>query len=227
MVSNLKFLLSFPKIDDYHLFGRFQQLMLFVILSRRLCWKYCRLMLLVFGKYSTCSKERARKSKWVTDHQLVVEEIHQFEVKVSGFCEVSLYSILYTSFAQKRFYLPKNQKKILIKHVLELQCSYRNQHFQTCRVQIRRVALSQTHRFLTNYYLIITNFMTNFCLVHQHRLMTTHDYASQKDHFLLTSVLFNELPFSLNYFELHVVLRVLDVKSIICLQLWEGIQNLF
>ena len=52
----------------------------------------------------------------------------------------------------------------------------------------------------------------------------THDYVTQKDQFLLTSLPFNKRPFRRIILS-YVILCVLDVNNISCLQLWEGTDN--
>jgi hypothetical protein len=65
------------------------------------------------------------------------------------------------------------------------------------------------HRsFLTNCYFIFANFTTNFFIIQRHGSMTIHDYVTQKDQFLLTSLPFNKRPYCSNHFELYNHMRV-------------------
>jgi hypothetical protein len=65
--------------------------------------------------------------------------------------------------------------------------------------------------FLTNCNFIFTNFKTNVFIVQRHGSMTTNDYVTQKDQFLLTSLPFNKRPFCSNHFELCNPMLMLDV----------------
>jgi hypothetical protein len=68
-----------------------------------------------------------------------------------------------------------------------------------------------------------------FSFVQRHGSMTTNDYVTQRDQFLLTSLPFNKRQVLLESFwvTLYVILCLLDVNNISCLQLWEGTDNSF
>ena len=68
----------------------------------------------------------------------------------------------------------------------------------------RSVDLQFLHKLL--FYL--HKFYDKFFIVQRHRWMKIHDYVTQKDQFLLTSLLFNKRPFCPNHFELFNFMRV-------------------
>jgi hypothetical protein len=58
--------------------------------------------------------------------------------------------------------------------------------------------------------------------------MTTNDYVTQKDQFLLTSLAFNERAvLRARIILIYVILHVLDVNNLSCLQLWEDTDKAF
>jgi hypothetical protein len=61
------------------------------------------------------------------------------------------------------------------------------QDFQTSLVLL--IPNCTRHRMIT-----YTNFTTTFFIVQRHGSMTTNDYVTQKDQFLLTSLPFNKRP---------------------------------
>jgi hypothetical protein len=66
------------------------------------------------------------------------------------------------------------------------------------------------------------NFTTNFFIVQRHGSMTIHDYATQKDQFLLTGLPFKTNDRFARTILSYAILSVLNVNNISCLQLWEG-----
>jgi hypothetical protein len=74
--------------------------------------------------------------------------------------------------------------------------TFEHAEFKSEKFPLRKPACS----FLTNCNFIVTNFTTTFFIVQRHGSMTTNDYVTQIDQFLLTSLPFNKRPVLLESF---------------------------